>query len=384
MLALINDVSEFAAVLGHEIAHVSARHASQREDQVRTSELVAVMRARLLNDMAGAEARREAARVSLASFSRTQELEADVIGVALVAKAGYDPYGASRFLQTMDRNATLRSPVRNAEGGPDFMASHPSTPERIREAILAARQHMAPEGRPRDRERYLRAIEGITFGDDPRQGFVRDRSFIHPRLGFTVTAPEGFTLENSRSAVTGLGPNEMAIRLDVVRVQANQSLTSYLSSGWIDGLSETTVEAVTVNGFQAATAVARGSDWSFRIFVVRFGSEVYRIIYAARDLNGEVDASFRTSQADPGPDDPRRRGRHGADLRPPHAGSRPRRGAVPRPQRAFRRRAAARRRAGQIRGRVKTAIQVGRDPCVRPRLGLCSSPERGNDKGIRP
>ncbi|MDP2801784.1 MAG: M48 family metalloprotease [Phreatobacter sp.] len=295
MLALINDMSEFAAVVGHEMAHVSARHANQREDQVRTSELVAVMRARLLNDMAGAEARREAARVSLANFSRTQELEADTIGVALIAKAGFDPYGASRFLETMDRNAALRSPSQASGGGPDFLASHPSTPERIRQAVLAARQHMAPDGRPRDRERYLRAIDGITFGEDPRQGVVRGRSFIHPRLGFTVTAPEGFTLENSRQAVTGLGPNEMAIRLDVVRVQANQTLTSYLASGWIDGLAPETVEAVTINGFQAATAVARGSDWSFRIFVVRFGSEVYRIIYAARDLNGEVDGSFRAS-----------------------------------------------------------------------------------------
>ncbi|WP_296576250.1 M48 family metalloprotease [Phreatobacter sp.] len=295
MLALINDMSEFAAVLGHEMAHVSARHANQREDQVRTNELVAVMRARLLNDMAGAEARREAARVSLANFSRTQELEADAIGVALIAKAGFDPYGASRFLETMDRYAALRSPSQATGGGPDFLASHPSTPERIRQAVLAARQHMAPDGRPRDRERYLRAIDGITFGEDPRQGVVRGRSFIHPRLGFTVTAPEGFTLENSRQAVTGLGPNEMAIRLDVVRVQANQALTSYLASGWIDGLAPETVEAVTINGFQAATAVARGSDWSFRIFVVRFGSEVYRIIYAARELNGEVDGSFRAS-----------------------------------------------------------------------------------------
>lgn len=295
MLALINDVSEFAAVLGHEMAHVSARHASQREDQVRTSELVAVMRARLLNDLAGAEARREAARVSLAGFSRSQELEADAIGVALIARAGFDPYGASRFLQTMDRNAALRTPTQAAGGGPDFLASHPSTPERVRQAVLTARQHIAPDGRPRDRERYLRAIEGLTFGEDPRQGVVRGRAFIHPRLGFTVTAPEGFTLENSRSAVTGLGPNDMAVRLDVVRVPANQALTAYLGSGWIDGLSETTVEQVAVNGFQGATAVARGSDWSFRIFVVRFGSEVYRIIYAARDLNGEVDATFRAS-----------------------------------------------------------------------------------------
>lgn len=295
MLALINDVSEFAAVLGHEMSHVSARHANQREDQVRTSELVAVMRARLLNDLAGAERRREEARVSLASFSRTQELEADALGVALVAKAGFDPYGASRFLQTMDRNAALRSPAQASGGAPDFLASHPTTPERVQQAVMAARQHMAPDDRPRDKERYLRAIEGLTYGEDPRQGVVRGRVFIHPRLGFTVMAPEGFTLENSRQAVTGLGPNEMAVRLDVVRVQANQSLTSYLTSGWIDGLAESTVEQVAINGFQGATAVARGADWSFRIFVVRFGTEVYRIIYAAREMNGEVDAAFRAS-----------------------------------------------------------------------------------------
>ncbi len=195
----------------------------------------------------------------------------------------------------MDRNAELRGQSQANNGSPDFLSSHPSTPERIRQAVLAARQHIAPEGRPRDRERYLRAIDGITFGEDPRQGVVRGRSFLHPRLGFTVTAPEGFTLENSRQAVTGLGPNDMAIRLDVVRVASSQSLPDYLKSGWIDGLSPETVEAVTINGFQAATAVARGSDWSFRIFVVRFGSEVYRVIYAARDLNAEVDASFRAS-----------------------------------------------------------------------------------------
>ncbi len=295
MLGLINDVSEFAAVLGHEMAHVSARHANQREDQVRTSELVAVMRARLLNDLAGAEQRREAARVSLASFSRSQELEADAIGVKLLAKAGFDPYGASRFLQSMERNAAMRSQTQAASGGPDFLASHPSTPERIRQAILVARQYSGPDGVPRDKERYLRALEGLTYGEDPRQGFVRGRSFVHPRLGFTVTAPEGFTLENSRSAVTGLGPNDMAIRLDVVRVPANQTLQSYLGSGWIDGLTESSVEAVTVNGFQAATALARGPDWSFRIFVVRFGGEVYRLIYAARDLNAEVDQMFRSS-----------------------------------------------------------------------------------------
>ena len=293
MLALVNDTSEFAAVLGHEMAHVSARHAAQREDQVRTNELIAVMRARLLNDPAGAEARREAGRLSLASFSRSQELEADNLGVALLAKAGFDPFGAARFLQSMDRAIALR-PSR-ADGQQDFVSSHPTTPERVRQAIETARQFVGPGSVPRERERFLRALDGVTYGDDPRQGVVNGRVFIHPRLGFTVTAPEGFTLENSRSAVTGLGPNDKALRLDVVRVPAGDALTTYLGSGWIDGLDPASVENVTINGFAGATALARGTDWSFRIFVVRFGTEVYRMIFAARELTPDVDQAFRVS-----------------------------------------------------------------------------------------
>lgn len=292
MLALINDTSEFASVLGHEMAHVAARHASQREDQVRTSEIVAVMRARLLNDPSGAEQRREAARLSLASFSRAQELEADAIGIGVIARAGFDPHGAARFLQAMDRNALLR-------GGPsadqDFLSSHPSTPDRIRQAVTTARQFAAPDNVPRERERFLRAIDGMVYGEDPRSGVVRGRNFVHPRLGFTVTAPEGFSLENSRQAVTGLGPNDMALRLDVVRVPSGETLQAYLTSGWIDGVDPATVEATSTNGFTTATAIARGSDWSFRVYLVRFGSEVYRVIFAARDLNAETDQSFRES-----------------------------------------------------------------------------------------
>lgn len=293
MLVLINDVSEFASVLGHEMAHVSARHATQREDQVRTNELVAVMRARLLNDQAGADARREAGRLSLASFSRAQELEADAIGIGVMFRAGFDPHGAARFLAAMDRYAAMRSAPMDMQ--PDFLASHPTTPERIRQAVVKARQFTAPGSVVTERERYLRAIEGITVGEDPRSGVIRGRTFVHPRLGFQVSAPEGFALENSRSAVTGLGPNDMALRLDVVRVPAGETLSAYMTSGWIDGIDPASVETVSINGFSGATGVARGNDWSFRLFLVRFGSEVYRLIYAARDLTPETDGMFRAS-----------------------------------------------------------------------------------------
>ena len=86
-----------------------------------------------------------------------------------------------------------------------------------------------------------------------------------------------------------------ALRLDVVRVPAEQSLTDYLISGWIENIEPKSVEEFTVGGFPAATATATGDQWTFRLYVVRFGSEVYRIIYAAKNRTEAVDRTFRDS-----------------------------------------------------------------------------------------
>jgi predicted Zn-dependent protease len=86
-----------------------------------------------------------------------------------------------------------------------------------------------------------------------------------------------------------------ALRLDVVRVPAEQSLRDYLTSGWIESIDPKSVEELTVNAFPAATAIARGEQWSFRLFAVRFGSDVYRFIYAAKNKTPEVDRAFRDS-----------------------------------------------------------------------------------------
>jgi predicted Zn-dependent protease len=235
-------------------------------------------------------------RLSIATFSRGQELEADAVGVGIAARAGYDPYGASRFLTSMGRFAQLRTASIGASQSKDvdFLSSHPSTPERISIAVANAKQFVNPQATERDRETFLKALDGVTFGDDPKEGFVRGRSFLHPNLGFAFTAPEGFTLENTAQAVLGAtGSGREALRLDAVRVSGTEPLADYVSKGWVEGVDLSTLEKFEVNGFEAATPVARGEQWSFRLYAIRFGADVYRLAFAARELSPQLEASFR-------------------------------------------------------------------------------------------
>ena len=135
------------------------------------------------------------------------------------------------------------------------------------------------------------------FGDDPSEGTIRGRRFTQPKLGFTVTAPDGFVLENSTQAVLGVkeGGAE-AMRLDSVSVPAATSLEAYVRSGWIDGLLDSSVEKIMVNGMPAVTATARAGEWNFRLAVIRFDdSEVYRLIFATHGLDEAHEKIFRAA-----------------------------------------------------------------------------------------
>jgi len=296
LIALANDTSELSSVLSHEMGHVIAHHAEIREDKARQVALINHVVTDVLTDpQAGALALAKS-KLALASFSRAQEFEADAIGVGISARAGFDPYGAARFLTDMQRSADLKSGSRRDQGTLDFLAAHPATPDRVRNVRANARQYTAPGVGKRDRAEYLADLNGMVYGEDPSEGFVRGRRFLHSKLGFTFLAPPGFTLDNTAQAVLGLkdGGGE-ALRLDVVQVPAEQTLADYLKSGWIENVDAGSVADFTVNGFPAATASAKGNDWTFRLYAVRFGSDVYRFIFAARQMNESVDRSFRES-----------------------------------------------------------------------------------------
>ena len=299
LIALANDTSELASVLSHEMSHVIARHADIREDQARQVALVSRVVQDVLSDPETGALALAKSRIALASFSRAQEFEADAIGVGIAARAGYDPYGAVRFLTSLGHNAELKSNPTQSRidpRSPDFLSSHPATPERIKNAQGNARQFSAPGAGERDRATYLAGIDGLVYGEDPSEGFVRGRRFLHPKLGFTFLAPEGFSLDNTAQAVLGVKEGGgQALRLDVVRVPAEQTLAEYLTSGWIENIDPKTVEEVSINGLQAATATAKGDQWVFRLYAVRFGTDVYRFIFASKRTTAEIDRAFRES-----------------------------------------------------------------------------------------
>jgi predicted Zn-dependent protease len=287
LIALASDTSELSSVLSHEMAHVLAKHASIREDQARQAAIVTRVVTDMGNDPDLTALALAKSKLTMASFSRAQEFEADGIGVGISARAHFDPYGAARFLTAMERNAAMKAGKASLDPrSQDFLSSHPATPDRVDNARANARQYTSPQGVEQDRETYLSAIDNIVYGEDPSEGFVRGRRFLHPKLGFTFQAPEAFTLDNTAQAV-----------IDVVRVPAEQTLAEYLNSGWMENVDKATTEDITVNGFPAATAIAHGDQWQFRVYALRFGSDVYRFIFAAKQKTTESERNARETVA---------------------------------------------------------------------------------------
>jgi predicted Zn-dependent protease len=295
LIALASDTSELSSVLSHEMAHVLAKHAAIREDQAKQAAIVTRVVKEMGNDPDITALALAKTKLTMASFSRAQEFEADGIGVGISARAHFDPYGAARFLYAMERNAALKAGRASIDPrSQDFLSSHPATPERVQNAQTIARQFSSPQSGERDHDSYLAAIDNIVYGEDPSEGFVRGRRFLHPKLGFTFQAPSGFTLDNTAQAVIGVRDGgDQAMRFDVVRVPAEQSLSDYLNSGWMENVDKASTEQLSINGFPAASVAARGDQWQFRVYALRFGSDVYRFIFAAKQKNLESDQNAR-------------------------------------------------------------------------------------------
>ncbi|MDP3320568.1 MAG: peptidase M48, partial [Bosea sp. (in: a-proteobacteria)] len=208
------------------------------------------------------------------------------ISVRTISRAGYDPYGAGRFLAALGRNTAFRNSGQNQSAEDkrlDMLSSHPQTPERIAAVTAAARQIGAPGLGERDAGRWLSAIDGLAYGDEPRDGVVRGRRYVNSALRIGFTAPEGFSLEAARDMVIGVSANgSQALRFDSVTLKPDQTLQSYVAAGWIEGVETTAIEPLDMAGQPGVIAVGKGTDWTFRLAAVQAGNRVYRFILAAK------------------------------------------------------------------------------------------------------
>ncbi|WP_442201095.1 M48 family metalloprotease [Rhizobium sp. RAF56] len=297
LLALANDASEVAAVLAHEMAHVTANHGIERqkreEAEVIASRVVAEV---LSSDLAGKQALARG-KLRLAAFSRQQELQADEIGIRTLSEAGYDPFAASRFLDSMEAYSRYMSVNSDADQSLDFLSSHPNTPQRIELAREHARAAAGDNKVDAGRGYFLDGIDGLLYGDSPEEGYVRGQTFLHGGLGIRFDVPEDFRIDNKVEAVLATGPGDVAIRFDGVADSQGQALTNYISSGWVTGLDPSTIRQITVNGMEAATARASADRWDFDVTVIRDKQQIFRFLTAVPKGSAALDPTANALRA---------------------------------------------------------------------------------------
>lgn len=209
LLALMNDEAELAAVLGHEVGHVAARHAAKRNSTSTIGSILAagvgVLTGRSeLGQLAG-----YGAQLYTLRFSRTQEYQADDLGIRYLKTAGYDATAAADILASLNaiNEVDARVAGRTDQGVPTWASTHPNTADRVRRARAQATGSVATQ---RNRDTFLAAIDGMLYDDDPRQGIIDGQTFRHGELRFAFTAPQGHAITNGQTAVTISGSGGQA------------------------------------------------------------------------------------------------------------------------------------------------------------------------------
>lgn len=280
LLALAGNEAELAGVLGHEIGHVTARHHAQRQSS-QTVAGVASLGVAILGAIAGvplAQGTQMLAGAFLAGYTRDQEYEADLLGIRYMNAAGYDPKAMASFLAKLNGWTTLQETIlgKDSKDRLDYLATHPNTEDRVRQALAAAGLRPPPTAPIVGIDPYLDRIDGMLFGEPIASGVIRGRKFLHPDMRIRFEVPFDYELFDSPQAVYAVGPRNAQIVFDSATVPAGISLLEFVKQGAKKmGLGEAT--PTKVGKFEAATAwgwipTNRG-QLDFRVVLFRVDSE---------------------------------------------------------------------------------------------------------------
>jgi len=281
ILAFFGSEAELAGVLGHEIGHVTARHSAQQmtREQLATVGLIAgsILSSQVAQN---AGALQQGLGLLFLSYSRGDESQADELGFRYMRRLRYDPRAMSETFQTLARVGEL------AGGGkvPTRASSHPDPGDRFQKAEQRAATVPADSLRTAviNRDTYLRAIDGIVFGVNPRLGYFEGGRFNHPDLRFRMDFPSQWQTQNRADAVVAVSPqNDAVVQLSLGGSDAPETLLQKFAQQ--QGVQMGNSQRVTVNGFPAATAEFQAQDQqgnvvAGRVMYVRYGNITYQLL----------------------------------------------------------------------------------------------------------
>ncbi|MDO7876174.1 M48 family metalloprotease [Hymenobacter sp. ASUV-10] len=283
IMAHFNNEAQFAGVLGHELGHITARHGQQQQRRSTVAGIGLLLGSLASKRIASiAQPLSQGVGVLFLKYGRDDEREADQLGVKYSTKIGYDAAQMADFFNTLQRSEAQSG----ASSTPTFLSSHPNSADRYKTVKALAAQAKASVGNTTlavNRNEYLRAIEGLTYGNDPRQGFVESSTFYHPDLKFQLPIPSGWKSQNSTTQFQMAEPNGRALIVLVPAAGGSLEAAAQSLSKSI-GLSSAQAQKTTVNGFPAIVfqgdQVAQSGSTSARVlaYTLQDGSNYYGIV----------------------------------------------------------------------------------------------------------
>ena len=299
ILAFLESEAELAGVLGHEIGHVTARHtASQITRQQLAS--VGLIAGAILSDRVAQNAGAIQAGLGILflSYSRGDESQADELGFRYMRRGQFDPREMPRTFQTLGRVSTLSGGGR----APTWASSHPDPEDRFQKAQERAAAVPADSlrGVIVNRDVYLRTIDGIVFGENPRQGYFEGSRFFHPDLRFRMDFPSGWQTQNRADAVLAGSPqNDALMQLSHGGSETPEALLQKFAQQ--QGVQTGNSQRVTINGLPAASAEfqaqdEQGNTLAGRVTYVRYGNGTYQLLaYSTGARYGSYASAFNQS-----------------------------------------------------------------------------------------
>jgi len=290
IMAYLDSEADLAGVMGHEIGHVTARHGAQRATQQQTAGLgvfAASILGAVLESKGMSGAGQMASNVSqsvaagwLAGYSRDQESQADSLGAEYLARNQYNPGNMVDVIDVLKQQERFAADRAQAEGKPapsgaNWLSSHPSNDKRLADIRQIAAKYTPPgNGGYRDdgHARYLQAINGMSFGESAEQGLTRGRNFYHEGLGFALTAPMGWKIQNGAEALTLINPQGTAgVVLHPVPQQvqgSHEEVIRQLLQPEQGRLSKVTLNGLNASRFQGARQNAQGQTQAIRATLI--------------------------------------------------------------------------------------------------------------------